>query len=43
MGSIGQVDIGADGAITRLIICRLTRFHRHCPIASMCQLRTWPR
>src|SRR5262245_25901813 len=36
MGSIGRVAIGADGAIARLIICRLTRFHRRSP-HSICE------
>ena len=31
MGSIGRVDIGADGAIARLKICRLMPFPRRSP------------
>ena len=31
MGSIGRVDMRADGAISRLIICRWTRCHRRSP------------
>jgi hypothetical protein len=29
-----RVDNGADGAISRLTICRSTQVHRACPIAS---------
>src|SRR5262249_105103 len=36
MGSIGRVDIGADGAIARLTICRLMRFHRRSPHSICC-------
>jgi hypothetical protein len=42
VGSIGKVDIGADGAIAQLIICRSTRFHRRIPISSQDREGTRP-
>jgi hypothetical protein len=35
MGSIGWVDIRADGPISQLIICRWTRCHHRSPQTSL--------